>query len=142
MGISASEHVFFVSGACHCGRDMLRVSDMSSVIGGTRPEATKMLKSADTGPIAGSRAHPPPLPPLGSGGHRRGPASRSARDLFDQAAHELAEAVTSSHPHDRHCRAHMAALHAPAAAGAARAVPAAPTPRRPRPVRDLLYREA
>ncbi|MBW8804336.1 MAG: hypothetical protein JF587_10855 [Catenulisporales bacterium] len=106
------------------------------------PAATKMLKSADTGPIAGSRAHPPPLPPLGSGGHRRGPASRSARDLFDQAVHELAEAVTSSHPYDRYCGAHMAALHASAAVVTARAVPAAPTRRRPRSVWDLLYREA
>ena len=99
------------------------------------------LTSPDTGPIASSRVHPPPLPPMGSGGHRRGPASRSARDLFEQAVHELAEAVTSAHPYDRYCGAHMAALHASAAVVTARAVPAAPT-RRPRSVWDLLYREA
>jgi len=79
---------------------------------------------------------------MGSGGHRRGPASRSARDLFEQAVHELAEAVTSSHPYDRYCGAHMAALHASAAVVTARAVPAAPTRRRPRSVWDLLYPEA
>src|SRR2546423_4142308 len=118
MGISAREHVFFVSGACHCGRDMLRVSDMSSVIGGTMPAATKMLKSADTGPIAGSRAHPPPLPPLGSGGHRRGPAPRPARAPLDPAVHGMAAGVPPPPPPHPYRGAPKAAPPPPAPRGA------------------------
>ena len=103
------------------------------------PAAIRTVKSADIGTTANARAHPPPLPP--AGGHRS-PAPRSARGLFDQAVHEQAEAVTATHPYDRYCGAHMAALRAAAAVVAARSVPAPPGRRRPRSVWDLLYREA
>ena len=97
-------------------------------------------KSADTTPDAGARAHPPPLPP--SSPHLRSPASRSARDQFEQAVHELAEAATSTHLYDQYCGAHMSALHAAAAVVTSRTVPAPPGRRRPRSVWDLLYRAA
>ena len=108
----------------------------------TTPQATtaSATQSSAVSPMADARAHPPPLPP--SGAHVRSPASRSARDLFDQAGHELAEAVTATHVYDRYCGAHIAALRAAAAVVNARSVPAPPGRRRPRSVWDLLYRSA
>src|SRR5260221_6781465 len=102
------------------------------------PAATKTLKSADTSPKSDARAHPPPLPPASA--HLRSPASRSARDLFVHAGHELAEAATATHPYDRYCGAHLAAIRAASAVVEARRVPAAPRP--PHPARhgwELLY---
>ena len=105
------------------------------------PAATKTLSGADVSPKADARAHPPPLPPVNN--HLRGPASRSAFDLFAHAQHELAEAVTATHPYDRYCGAHLAAIRAASAVVEARRMPTAPGRRqRPSNVWDLLYRAA
>lgn len=107
----------------------------------TATKTSKILKGADTGPKTDSRAHPPPLPPVAA--HARGLAPRSTPAMFAQARHELAEAVTASHPYDRYTGAHLAAIKAARTVVDARQMPVAPGRRqRPSTVWDLLYRSA